>query len=146
MHGGLFWVLYLTGIQQEERDIETRTRRKRRRRRRRDNSGKEDETVSAETAVPKLTSHPLLSDEPLTIPPALLGNTATESHKLISSVTVSLFFSIITQCIWSEIRYYKQYQCNNTWLVIACSKRSLLFFRAPFYFAPLPTIWTPGTG
>ena len=23
---------------------------------------------------------------------------------------------------------------------------SLLFFRAPFYFAPLPTIWTPGTG
>ena len=22
----------------------------------------------------------------------------------------------------------------------------LLFFRAPFYFAPLPTIWTPGTG
>ena len=40
---------------------------------------------------------------------------------------------------------------------LACSKRSdsgeryevkkgLLFFRAPFYFAPLPTIWTPGTG
>ena len=23
---------------------------------------------------------------------------------------------------------------------------SLLVFRAPFYFAPLPTIWTPGTG
>ena len=23
---------------------------------------------------------------------------------------------------------------------------SFLFFRAPFYFAPLPTIWTPGTG
>ena len=23
---------------------------------------------------------------------------------------------------------------------------SLLFFRAPFFFAPLPTIWTPGTG
>ena len=23
---------------------------------------------------------------------------------------------------------------------------SLLFFRAPFYFAPLPIIWTPGTG
>jgi len=83
VHGGLFWVLmYLTGIQQEEQDIETRTRRKRRRRRRRDNSGKEDETVSAETAVPKLNSHPLLSDEPLTIPPALLGNTATESHKI----------------------------------------------------------------
>lgn len=84
MHGGgLFWLLYLTGIQQEEQSIETRTRRKRRRRRRRDNSGKEDETVSAETAVPKLNSHPLLSDEPLTIPPALLGNTATESHKII---------------------------------------------------------------
>ena len=83
MHGGLFWVLmYLTGIQQEEQDIETRTRRQRRSRRRRDNSGKEDETVSAETAVPKLNSHPLLSDEPLTIPPALLGNTATESHKI----------------------------------------------------------------
>ena len=34
---------------------------------------------------------------------------------------------------------------------LACSKRSapppsLLLFRAPFYFAPLPTIWTPGTG
>ena len=83
MHGGLFWVLYLTGIQ-EEQDMETRTRRKRRRRRRRDNSGKEDETVSAETAVPKLNSHPLLSDEPLTIPSALLGiNTATESDKII---------------------------------------------------------------
>ena len=63
--------------------------------------------------------------------------------------------------------------CNTT-LNLACSKRSgsgkrcrvkkamksrgglgrevtspppsLLFFRAPFYFAPLPTIWTPGTG
>ena len=23
---------------------------------------------------------------------------------------------------------------------------SLLFFRTPFYFAPLPTVWTPGTG
>ena len=23
---------------------------------------------------------------------------------------------------------------------------SLLFFHVPFYFAPLPTIWTPGTG
>ena len=75
-------MLFLTGIQQEEQDMETRTRRKRRRRRR-DNSGKEDETVSAETAVPKLNSHPLLSDEPLTIPPALLGNTATESDKII---------------------------------------------------------------
>lgn len=73
-------MLYLTGIPQEEQDIETRTRRKRRRRRRRDNSGKEDETVSAETAGPKLNSHPSLSDEPLTIPPSLLGNTATESH------------------------------------------------------------------
>lgn len=60
------------GIQQEEQDMETRTRRKRRRRRRRDNSGKDDETVSAETAVPKLNSHLLLTDEPLTIPPALL--------------------------------------------------------------------------
>ena len=75
-------MLFFTGIQQEEQDMETRTRRKRRRRRR-DNSGKEDETVSAETAVPKLNSHPLLSDEPLTIPPALLGNTATESDKII---------------------------------------------------------------
>lgn len=83
MHGGLYWVLFFTGIQQEEQDMETRTRQKRRRRRRRDNSGKEDETVSAETAVPKLNSHPLLSDEPLTIPPALLGNTATESDKII---------------------------------------------------------------
>ena len=26
------------------------------------------------------------------------------------------------------------------------SPPSFLFFRAPFYFAPLPTIWTPGTG
>ena len=80
----LFWVLRLTGNEQEEQDIETRTKRKRRRRRRRDNSGKEDETASAETALkPKLNSPLLLSDEPLTIPPALLGNTDTESHKII---------------------------------------------------------------
>ena len=97
MHGGLFWVLFFTGIQQEEQDMETRTRRKRRRRRRRDNSGKEDETVSEETAVPKLNSHPLLSDEPLTIPPALLGN----SHRGRQNYLICycfLFFSIITQC------------------------------------------------
>ena len=80
---GVILGVFFTGIQQEEQDMETRTRRKRRKRRRRDNSGKEDETVSAETAVPKLNSHPLLSDEPLTIPPALLGNTATESDKII---------------------------------------------------------------
>ena len=29
---------------------------------------------------------------------------------------------------------------------LTSSPPSLLFFRAPFYFAPLPTIWTPGTG
>lgn len=75
---GFILGVFFTGIQQEEQDMETRTRRKRRRRRRRDNSGKEDETVSAETAVPKLNSHPLLTDEPLTIPPALLGN----SHRV----------------------------------------------------------------
>ena len=80
---GVILGVFFTGIQQEEQDMETRTRRKRRRRRRRDNSGKEDETVLAETAMPKLNSHPLLSDEPLTIPPALLGNTATESDKII---------------------------------------------------------------
>ena len=80
---GVILGVFFTGIQQEEQDMETRTRRKRRKRRRRDNSGKEDETVSAETAVPKLNSHPLLTDEPLTIPPALLGNTATESDQII---------------------------------------------------------------
>lgn len=80
---GFILGVFFTGIQQEEQDMETRTRRKRRRRRRRNNSGKEDERVSAETAVPKLNSHPLLTDEPLTIPPALLGNTATESDKII---------------------------------------------------------------
>ena len=47
-------------------------RRRRKRRRKPDNKEKEDE-VSESVLGPKLSSHPLPLDEPLSIPAALLG-------------------------------------------------------------------------
>ena len=82
-------------------------------------------------------------------------------------INVSVAFLFCSQKLKPEVELQLMLTSGDRSLAdVACSKRpdsgercevkktmkttspppSLLFFRAPFYFAPLPTIWTPGTG
>ena len=65
-----------------------------------------------------------------------------------SGCNTSLDWQVNTTYSWCGLTGRKSlFKANLTGVPSLTSPPpSLLFFRAPFYFAPLPTIWTPGTG